>query len=294
MYRAKALGKNRHEMFDTAMHERAIETLKLETDLRRAIDRGEFFLNYQPLVSLKDGSIKGFEALVRWRHPERGLVSPATFIPVMEETGLVVPLGNWVLFEACRQLQAWREQFPALAHIAISVNVSGRQFGKSNLAAEVDAVLAATALPPRNLTLEITESVMVTNSDYAADALRQLRGQGVTISVDDFGVGYSSHSQLHRFPIDALKIDRSFLQRIDAAGEERDAEIVRTIVTLAHNLHLHVTAEGVETPLQLERLKQLGCQTGQGYLFAKPLPPEDVESLLASQHNNAQPIRAAG
>lgn len=283
MYRAKALGKNRHAMFDDEMHARAMEVLKLETDLRHAIDRQEFVLHYQPIVSLADGSLHGFEALVRWRHPDRGMVSPAVFIPMMEETGLIVPLGSWVLAEACRQLKAWRDRFPRFADLTVNVNVSGKQFVKANLVSEVEGALADTSLSARAVCLEITESVMMSNSEDAAATLSALRRLGVCIAVDDFGVGYSSLSQLHRFPIDALKVDRSFVQRIgssDAAGGE--AEIIGTIVTLAKNLKLSVTAEGIETPLQLERLKALGCELGQGFLFAKPMGVEDVEAMLAS------------
>jgi Amt family ammonium transporter len=236
-------------------------------------------LHYQPIVSLADGSLRGFEALVRWRHPDRGMVSPAVFIPMMEETGLIVPLGSWVLAEACRQLAAWRARYPQFAGLNMSVNVSGKQFAKADLVAEVGAALAATGLAGEAVTLEITESVMMGDSERSLRTVTELRGRGVRISVDDFGVGYSSLSQLHRFPIDSLKIDRSFLQRI--GGEQRrDAEIIRTIVTLAHNLGLGVTAEGIENGLQLARLRELGCGLGQGYLFAKPLGVEEVEGLL--------------
>ena len=293
MYRAKALGKSRHEMFDAAMHERALEALQLETDLRHAIEREEFLLHYQPIVSLADGALLGFEALVRWRQPDRGMVSPAVFIPMMEETGLIVPLGSWVIGEACRQLRAWHDRFGTFPALGVSVNVSGKQFAKGNLAAEVEAALRETNLPGNCLTLEITESVMMSNAAEAAATLRDLRSLGARISVDDFGVGYSSLSQLHRFPIDGLKIDRSFVQRIGA--EEPDAEIVRTIVTLAHNLKLGVTAEGIETPLQLERMRALGAEAAQGYLFAKPLAVEQVEGLLAAGgHLGEQSARRVG
>ncbi len=293
MYRAKALGKSRHEMFDGAMNAQALEVLKLETDLRRhAIERKEFLLHYQPIVSLADGSLRGFEALVRWRQPDRGMVSPAVFIPMMEETGLIVPLGTWVLGEACRQLKAWHERFGRMPPLGVSVNVSGKQFGKGDLVAEVEAALRETGLPARCLTLEITESVMMVNAEESLRILCALRALGTAISVDDFGVGYSSLSQLHRFPIDALKIDRSFIQRI--GGDERDAEIIRTIVTLAHNLKMGVTAEGIETPLQLERVRALGAEAGQGYLFSKPMPAADVEAMLAGDGALAQAVRRVG
>jgi diguanylate cyclase (GGDEF)-like protein len=292
MYRAKALGKSRHEMFDGAMNAQALEVLKLETDLRHAIEREEFLLHYQPIVSLADGSLRGFEALVRWRHPDRGMVSPAVFIPMMEETGLIVPLGTWVLGEACRQLKAWHERFGRMPPLGVSVNVSGKQFGKGDLVAEVEAALRETGLPARCLTLEITESVMMVNAEESLRILCALRALGAGISVDDFGVGYSSLSQLHRFPIDALKIDRSFIQRI--GGDERDTEIIRTIVTLAHNLKMGVTAEGIETPLQLERVRALGAEAGQGYLFSKPLAVADVEAMLAGEGAWGQAVRRVG
>ena len=292
MYRAKALGKSRHEMFDTAMHDRAMEVLKLETDLRRAIERQEFLIEYQPIVSLADGSLRGFEALVRWQHPDRGTVAPTVFIPMMEETGLIVALGAWVIAQACRQLKNWHERFGQFPSLGVSINVSGTQFAKADLVAEVEAALRETNLPGRCVTLEITESVMMVNADAAAATLRELRARGASISVDDFGVGYSSLSQLHRFPIDSLKIDRSFLQRI--GGEERDAEIIRTIVTLGHNLGLTVTAEGIETPLQLARLRTLGCESGQGYLFSKPLSVERVDAMLAGETALTQSKRLAG
>jgi diguanylate cyclase (GGDEF)-like protein/PAS domain S-box-containing protein len=295
MYRAKALGKARHAMFDDEMHARAMEVLQLETDLRHAIDRQEFVLHYQPIVSMADGSLRGFEALVRWRHPDRGMVSPAVFIPMMEETGLIVPLGSWVLGEACRQLKAWRVRFPRLAGMTVNVNVSGKQFAKADLVAEVEGALAATGLPGRAVCLEITESVMMANSDDAAATLAGLRRRGVAIAVDDFGMGYSSLSQLHRFPIDGLKVDRSFVQRIGSmAAPGAETEIIETIVTLAKNLNLSVTAEGIETPLQLERLRALGCELAQGYLFAKPMSVEDAEAMLARGAKWDEAGRVAG
>jgi predicted signal transduction protein with EAL and GGDEF domain len=297
MYRAKAMGKSRHAVFDQGMHERAMEVLRLENDLRRAIERREFVLHYQPIVSLADGSLRRFEALVRWRHPDRGTVSPAVFIPMMEETGLIVPLGSWVIGEACRQLKEWRQRFPAAAagELGMNVNVSGKQFARGDLAAEVEKALAETGLPGGALGLEITESVMMTNAAESAATLAQLRKGGVRIAVDDFGVGYSSLSQLHRFPIDALKVDRSFVQRIGGeGGVERESEIIGTIVSMARNLGLGVTGEGIETPLQLERLKALGCELGQGFLFAQPMGVDEVEALLSKGAPWGQVGRRAG
>jgi diguanylate cyclase (GGDEF)-like protein/PAS domain S-box-containing protein len=300
MYRAKALGKCRSEIFDQALHERALEVLQLETDLRFALDRGQFLLHYQPLICLADGSLRGFEALVRWRHPDRGMISPSLFIPVLEETGLIASLGHWVIRHACRQLRAWRDSFPDVASgLRVSINVSGRQFAKPGLIEQVDNALQDCGLPPRCLTLEITESVMMTNADQAAKTLLALRQRGAAIEVDDFGVGYSSLSQLHRFPIDGLKIDRSFTARLgeDTHTPDRrhnDAEIVRTIVTLAHDLGLTVTAEGIESPLQLQRLKALRCEFGQGYLFSKPMAPEDINRLLSTNLPWLPPAKLAG
>ena len=232
------------------------------------------------------------------------MISPALFIPVLEETGLIASLGSWVIRHAARQLQAWRDAYPDIASgLRVSVNVSGRQFAKPGLIDHVESALADCGLPAACLTLEITESVMMTNADQAAATLTALHQRGITIAVDDFGVGYSSLSQLHRFPIDALKIDRSFTARLgddkpapEPTPERRhsDAEIVRTIITLAHDLGLTVTAEGIENALQLHRLKALHCEFGQGYLFAKPLAPEEIERLLADKLPWLPPARLAG
>ncbi|MGB7925107.1 MAG: EAL domain-containing protein [Pyrinomonadaceae bacterium] len=272
MYRAKSLGKTRHEVFDKAMHARAMTQLQLETDLRRAVDRQEFFLNYQPIVSLETGAIKGFEALIRWQHPEQGFISPAEFIPMAEETGMIVPIGHWVLSVACRQMKQWQEMFPSCAPLHISVNLSGRQFTQPDLIDQIKQVLSDTGLDPRSLKLEITESTVMENIDTAIDMLKQLRAIGVALSIDDFGTGYSSLSYLHRFPISTLKIDRSFVSRM--ADNNENTEIVRTIVMLARNLGMDVVAEGVETEEQLAQLKSLGCECGQGYLFSKPTSAE--------------------
>ncbi|HYE17608.1 MAG TPA: EAL domain-containing protein, partial [Tepidisphaeraceae bacterium] len=229
---------------------------------------------------------------------DKGMVSPAAFIPVLEETGLIVPLGAWMLRESCRMLAVWRARFPWVAadNLRVNVNVSGKQFARGDLAAEVRAALAESGLPPACLALEITESVMMTNADASADVLRSLRALGVTIHVDDFGVGYSSLAQLHRFPIDALKVDRAFVSRLGKPGTDddraRDTTLVRTILALAQNLGMGVTAEGIETDAQLEALKALGCKLGQGYLFAKPLAAADVEAMLGRESSGA--ARMAG
>lgn len=282
MYRAKAHGKARHEVFDIAMHACAIALLHLENDLRRAIERQEFQIHYQPIISLLSDRINGFEALVRWQHPERGLLSPADFIPMTEETGLVIPIGSWVLREACRQMKVWQEQFPANPPLTISVNLSGKQFSQPGLSEQIKQILQDTRLDPYSLKLEITESVIVENAESATIMLSQLRTMGIQLYMDDFGTGYSSLSYLHRFPMDTLKIDRSFTSRIGVDNE--NWEIVQTIITLAHNLGMNVIAEGVETAAQVALLRELKCEYGQGYFFSKPVDGAQAGALIAAQH----------
>lgn len=277
MYKAKMCGKARHEVFNITMHSAAVARLQMETDLRRAIERQEFRLHYQPIISLDSGTINGFEALVRWQHPEHGLVSPAEFIPLAEETGLIVPLGWWVIREACSQMQVWQAQFLANP-LTISVNISGRQFSELDLSQRIEQILQEYRLDPRTLKLEITESAIVENAESATVMLAQLRKLGIQLCMDDFGTGYSSLSYLHRFPIDMLKIDRSFVSRMSFDNE--DSEIVRTIVTLAHNLGMNVTAEGVETAEQVDLLKEINCEYGQGYFFSKPIDSKAATALI--------------
>lgn len=284
MHRAKALGKARYEVFGTDMHIQAVTLLQLETNLRRAVERQEFRIHYQPIVSLSTSKITGFEALVRWQHPQRGLVSPAEFIPVAEETGLILPIGQWVLRQACQQMHAWQFQFPADLQAAsppltISINLSGKQFSQPDLVEQIQQILQETGLKPRCLKLEITESVIMENAESVTAMLLQLRALGVQLHMDDFGTGYSSLSYLHRFPIDTLKIDRSFVSRIGI--DDESSKIVQTIITLAHTLGMTVTAEGVETMEQLLQLKQLACEYGQGYFFSKPLDSEAAKVLIA-------------
>jgi diguanylate cyclase (GGDEF)-like protein/PAS domain S-box-containing protein len=283
MYRAKSAGKARYEIFDTAMHARAMNLLQMETDLRKALERGEFLLHYQPIVSLEDLRLRGFEALVRWRHPERGFISPMDFIPVAEETGLVVPLGEWVLDEACKQMARWQKCYPLDAPLAISVNLSSKQFGQGALVSRIAEVVRDAGLQPGSLKLEITESVVMENIETAAAMLRHLRSLGVRLAIDDFGTGYSSLSYLHRFPIDTLKIDRSFVTRM--AENSENAEIVRTVVTLAQALGMDVVAEGVETCEQLALLRRLGCEHGQGYYFSRPVASDAAEKIVAETYD---------
>ncbi len=281
MYRAKSRGGARHEVFDRAMHARAVALLQMETDLRRAIERGEFVVHYQPIVSLRDGRISGFEALVRWNHPHRGLILPGEFIKMAEESGLVIEIDRWVLREACRQLQEWHQKYPKSRPLSVSVNLSGRQFGQFDLARHVESTLEATGLHGDSLGLEITESVLLDGSDAVSATLDGLRKGGARLYLDDFGTGYSSLSYLHKFPIDALKIDRSFVGRINSEGE--GAEFVRTIVSLAQNLDIHVIAEGVETPEQLAALRALKCEYAQGFAFSKAVSSSDAETMLAGK-----------
>ncbi len=280
MYRAKARGGASHEVFDRSMHSRAVSLLRTENELRRALERGEFEVHYQPIVTLKDGRVTGFEALLRWNHPERGRVFPGDFIGTAEETGLIVELDRWVLFQACRQLVEWRRDYPSAKNLTTSVNLSVRQFSRGDLVDVVKATLRETKLPDEALCLEITESVLLEGSPRASEILEGLKNGGARLHLDDFGTGYSSLSYLHRFPVDALKIDRSFVgaMRPDGGGQE----IVRAIVALAQNLDLHVIAEGIETAQQRAALRNLQCEYGQGYMFSKPVPADQAGALLAS------------
>ena len=278
MYRAKARGRSGTEIFDTAMHAQAVTRLQLEADLRRAVEHKEFRLHYQPIVSLTDGKMSGFEALVRWQHPERGLVSPVEFISVAEETGLIVPIGRWTLHEACRQLRAWQISHPAIPPLSVSVNLSGKQFLQPDLVEQIDAMLLEVGLDAHSLRLEITESVMMEHADFIVAMLEKLKARGIQLYIDDFGTGYSSLSYLHRFAIDALKIDLSFTQRMRTSPKDR--EIVRTIMMLAESLGIASIAEGIETLDQLEQLEQLRCHSGQGYYFSQPVDKIAAELLL--------------
>lgn len=282
MYRAKALGRNgsSYKVFDPSMHLEAKTSLLLDTDLHRAIERQEFILNYQPIVSLATGEIQGFEALVRWQHPDRGRVSPGDFIPIAEETGLIIPIGQWVLREACQQLRIWQASQLIAPSTYICINLSVKQFSQPDLIAQIDQILQETGLAGRFLKLEITESAIMQNSASAAELLKQLSDRNIQLSIDDFGTGYSSLSYLHNFPVDTLKVDRSFISGIEQA--QKTPAIVQAIITLAHNLGMDVVAEGIETREQQECLKQLGCQYGQGYLFSRPVDHKVAVSLVKS------------
>jgi diguanylate cyclase (GGDEF)-like protein/PAS domain S-box-containing protein len=280
MYRAKAAGKSQYAVFEGTMHEQAQRSLQLETDLRCAIEAEQFQLFYQPIWSLATNSITGFEALIRWPHSERGMISPAEFIPIAEETGLIVPIGQWVIQEACRQMKIWKDQFPSAQPLTVSVNLSARQFSDPNLVSHIQSTLAQTGFPPHRLKIEITETMIVENHQAAVQILTQLQAIGIQIQVDDFGTGYSSLSVLHNLPLDTLKIDISFVRLLETDPD--NAEIVKVIIKLAQNLGMVAIAEGVETQSQLRQLKALGCDFAQGYLLAKPLPPMEIERLVAA------------
>ena len=281
MYRARSQGQAGYEVFDAAMQELAIERLQMETDLRRAIERQEFRVYYQPIVSLATARIIGFEALLRWQHPERGLVPPNQFITTAEETGLITPIGWWTLRAACRQLWEWQQQFPAEPPLSMNVNLSGKQFTQPDLLEQIDTILQETQLAVGTLKLEITESVVMENPDWVKDILLELKKRKIHLCIDDFGTGYSSLSRLHHFPISTLKIDRSFISRIGAMGE--NSEIVQAIVTLAQTLSMDVVAEGIEVSEQISPLIALQCEYGQGYFFSKPVDSEAATALLMAE-----------
>jgi diguanylate cyclase (GGDEF)-like protein/PAS domain S-box-containing protein len=281
MYRAKARGKARYEIFDVDMHAAAMDRIRLENDLRKGLERGEFRTYYQPILAALDGRVAGFEALVRWEHPTLGMLEPTSFIPTAEDTGLIVGLGEWVLRDACRQTREWQDRFPTLPPLTINVNVSGRQLLVPGLARTVDEILSHAGLNASSLKLELTENVLVEHTEMLDTVLLQLRNRGVELQMDDFGTGYSSLSYLHRFPISTMKIHRSFIERMTA--DEEGKEIVRTIINLAHNLRMQVIAEGVETEAQYEELRALRCDYVQGFLFADPMPAPLAEILLSAE-----------
>jgi EAL domain-containing protein (putative c-di-GMP-specific phosphodiesterase class I) len=278
MYRAKGSGQGRYEVFEPGMHADVVARLELEADIRRAVEREEFIVHYQPIVALDDGRILGVEALARWQHPERGLVSPADFIPVAEETGLIVALGNQILREACRQVALWQAELGDDAPLALSVNLSAGQLARPTLTAEVRSALADARLAGSRLLLELTETVIMQDTDATIAQLRALKELDVRIAVDDFGTGYSSLRYLQRFPIDILKIAKPF---VDEVAEDSDGAIMaRAVVDLGRNLGLATIAEGIEREEQAAALRKLDCRLGQGFLYSRPLPASAMTTLL--------------
>lgn len=285
MHAAKREGKARHKVFDPGASTTTSGRPLVEAELRRAVEEREFLIHYQPLVVLQTGEVRGLEALVRWRHPVYGLVPPDEFVPLAEQTGLIVPIGLWVLQEGCRRMRLWQEEYPGDPPLTLSVNVSPKQFRHPNLAEEISWALEKTGLDPHHLQLEITEGVMMDHASAAA--LRELEGSGVRLAMDDFGTGYSNLSYVKRLPVNVLKIDRSYVGGLGKNAE--DTAIVHATVAFAKALGLSLTAEGIEDADQLSRLKELGCELGQGYYFAKPLPDAEVPELLAAHRRRSNP-----
>ncbi len=286
MYRAKEKGKARYEIFDQDMYTQTLKAIELEHNLRLALENQEFSLYYQPIISLENNSLAGFEALIRWQHPPHGFISPVDFIPLAEDTGLIVAIGDWVLAQACQQLATWQQQYatiPEMASLKISVNVACTQFQKPDFIAKLEQILRQTNLHPSCLRLEITERVLVDSKINTQQTLSEIRKRQIKLSIDDFGIGYSSLSYLRRLPIDNLKIDRSFIKNMNSDIES--LEIVKTIITLAHNLGMDAIAEGVETAAQAKKLKTLGCEYAQGYLFAKPLSAKAIKLILENKQS---------
>jgi EAL domain-containing protein (putative c-di-GMP-specific phosphodiesterase class I) len=277
MYAAKGAGRNRYAIFDPAMHAELMDEVRQRAELERALVDGQFVVHYQPIVELAGGRLVGVEALVRWDHPDRGLIGPGGFIPLAESTGLIVALGRWVLREACSQLVRWRAAYPQAADVYMSVNLSARQFQAAGLVEDVAAAIADARVPAGNVTLELTESLLMRDTAATAEALGALKALGVRLAVDDFGTGYSALGYLKRFPVDILKIDKSFVDGV--ATNPEDAALAQTIVQLGHTLNLQTLAEGIESADQSSQLEALGCRYGQGYLFARPTAPDEVEAL---------------
>jgi EAL domain-containing protein (putative c-di-GMP-specific phosphodiesterase class I) len=285
MYRAKAVGRGGHEIFEPSMHAAVLERMELESDLRRAMEVDEFRLMYQPIVELESGKLIGVEALLRWEHPTKGILSPLSFVPMAEETGLIVQIGRWSLTHACRQARRWEIEYGDEQPLGVSVNISGRQLMEVGFVADVASVLQETSLDPSLLTLEITESVLMQDTESTLVTLNALKALGVRLAIDDFGTGYSSLSYLQRFPIDILKIDKAFIDGV--AHGESQAVLARTIVTLAGLLDLSTIAEGVEGADQRQQLIELGCARAQGYLFAKPVTADEVSLMMEMESVNS-------
>ena len=280
MYRAKEHGRGRFEVFDQAMHTAAMERLRLEMDLRRAIERDQLTLHYQPVFSLTTGGVVAVEALIRWQHPERGLIPPLEFIPVAERTGMITEIGNWVIARACEQLKRWEREFGYAAPQSVWINVSPKQFAQCDLARQVERLFESLSFEPRRIKFEITESIMLEDIELATRTLGDLRRMGVQVFMDDFGTGYSSLTYLGRLPLDGIKVDRSFVSQMGT--DVRQAQLVGTIITLIRNLGLEPIAEGVETDYQAKLLREMGCAFAQGFMFCRPVPPREIDAMLRS------------
>lgn len=289
MYMAKTGGKHRAVVFESSMHASVVQRMELELELRGAVERGEFVLNFQPIVALDSGRIAGLEALVRWQHPTRGLVSPADFIPIAEQSGVIIELGRWVLEEACRECVSWERHSAAAAGVSVTVNISGRELREASIVGHVRDALANSGLPAHRLILEVTESTLVGNDTPTIERLRALKALGVLVAIDDFGTGYSSLSYLQQFPVDIIKIDKSFIDHLGISGEE--SPLSRAVVSLGGALSLRTVAEGVETEGQHERLRELGCPYGQGYLFSRPLAAASVDDFLGTAVRSTRSLR---
>jgi len=286
MYRAKSLGKGRYTLFDQEMYEQTLRLTQLESELHYALEHKEFELYYQPIISLETDTLSGFEALIRWKNPKRGFISPVEFIPLAEDTGLIVAIGDWVLKEACQQLQTWQHKFPEAANLKMCINLASQQIREPDLLDKLDDILFQTGINGSSIRLEITETTLMDQGEQTINKLAQLRAREIQLSIDDFGQGYSSLSYLHRFPINILKIDRAFVTQMSDGGE--NIAIVQTITMLAHTLKMSVVAEGVETMQQVEILKRLGCEFGQGFLFSQPLPAIIAEQVILNGINVLQ------
>ena len=284
MHYAKEQGRNNYQFYGGAMNATALEKLSLEAQLRKALERGEFILHYQPKVEAADGRVSGVEALVRWQHPELGLVGPNQFIGVAEEIGLIIPLGEWVLATACRQLRAWQQQ--GCAPVSVAVNIAGSHFRQPSLLTAVADALRDSNLDPGLLEIEVTESMLMDNVEGTIAVLRDLKAMGVRLAIDDFGTGYSSLAYLKRFPLDTLKIDRSFIK--DTPGDAGDAALTTAIIGMAHSLKLSVVAEGVELQTQFDFLRERGCDVIQGYLVSRPIPPENMPEFIRGRQSMTQ------
>ena len=283
LYYAKSLGRARFELFDTKMHDDAVTRLQMQSELRSAINNEEFVVHFQPIISLQDGNIAWFEALVRWQHPQRGLLFPDSFVPLAEDTGLIISIDHFVLREACRQIRVWLDRFPDDSRVSVSVNLSANQFNDSSLPSFIQGVLDEEGVDGQRLRIEITESMVMGSVDSARETIQRLREIGVHVHMDDFGTGYSSLSVLHSFAFNKIKIDRSFVQRMGGEGSD-SPDLILAIIAMAHSLNLQVVGEGIETAEQLATLREMGCDFGQGYFFARPGASTSIDELMAARH----------